>query len=164
MSQVSDKLKWCLNKATKELIETGRHRGLLRKEPNLKLAEKHLVKAEHNLDAAFYFAEGGYSDWSASAFFYSLYHCFLAILAQHGYESRNQECTLAAIETLKEERKLEINQEYINLLKTIKNTDESAIQLREDGVELEFRRKEELNRLAQVCKELIEVTKEIIHK
>jgi len=39
-----------------------------------------------------------YGDWSASAAFYSLYHGLLAILAKHGYESRNQSCTFALIE------------------------------------------------------------------
>ena len=46
------------------------------------------------------FREFGYSDWSASAAFYTLYHGLLAILYQHGYESRNQSCTFAILEEL----------------------------------------------------------------
>ena len=38
--------------------------------------------------------------WSVSAAFYTLYHGLLAILAQRGYESRNQSCTFALLEDL----------------------------------------------------------------
>lgn len=169
MSQVSKKLDWCLNKAKRELEETGLHRGLVESEPNTTMAVKHIVKSEHNLDAALYFEKGGYSDWSMSAFFYCLYHCFLAILRKYGYESRNQECTLAAIETLKEEGKINIDNKFIDMLKItkVKETDYSVIKMREDfqyGVELNFQRKDEFNELTNICRELIEITKEIIHK
>jgi uncharacterized protein (UPF0332 family) len=45
----------------------------------------------------------GYSDWAVSASFYAQYHCLLAILQKSGYESRNQECTFAAVEWLIEQ-------------------------------------------------------------
>lgn len=73
MSQASNKLNWCLNKAKKELEETGLHRGLVKIEEDLDFAEKHIIKAEHNLKAALYFEKGGFSDWSTSAFFYCIY-------------------------------------------------------------------------------------------
>ncbi|MBI1972527.1 HEPN domain-containing protein [Candidatus Woesearchaeota archaeon] len=149
--------------------ERGIHRGLVKKETDIAMAEKHLRKAEHNLNAATYFDEGGYSDWSASAFFYCIYHCFLAIVRKFGYESRNQECTIAFIEMLKEKGEIDINDKFINMLK-IANVEEiqegSLIQLRESfqyGVEIEFKEKEEFNRLNRLCKEFIDVTKEIIH-
>jgi len=72
MSQVSNKVKWCLNKAKRELEESDLHRGLVKVEEDLELAEKHIIKAEHNLKAAIYFEKGGFSDWSASAFFYCM--------------------------------------------------------------------------------------------
>ena len=58
----------------------------------------HLVKAIHNFNAITDFHDLGYSDWSASASFYALYHGLLAFLAREGYESRNQSCTFALIE------------------------------------------------------------------
>jgi uncharacterized protein (UPF0332 family) len=168
MSQLSKKVKWCLNKAKKELEETGLHRGLVEGEPDLHLAEKHIAKAEHNLSAAFYFERGGYSDWSMSAFFYCLYHCLLAILRKFGYESRNQECTLALIELLKEEGKININKKFIDTLKITKakETDYNVIKMREDfqyGVELEFKKKDEFDDLVEMCRELINMTKEIVY-
>lgn len=167
MSQVSNKVQWCLNKAQKELNETGLHRGLVKVNPDIQLAEKHLKKAEHNLNAALYFDKGGYSDWSASGFFYCTYHCFLAICRMFGYESRNQECTIALIEMLKEEGKIIIDNKFINTLKItkIKEIDNSIIKMREEfqyGVETNAGRKEFEN-FSKMCKELLSITKDIVH-
>ncbi len=102
MSQALSHIKWCTGKAKKELEQGKKHRGLVQSTPDKKRVEGHLNKALHNFNAINYFSEGGYSDWSASAAFYTIYHCFLAILAKHGYESRNQECTISVIQYLKE--------------------------------------------------------------
>lgn len=133
------------------------------------MAEKHIAKAEHNLNAALYFDEGGYSDWSASAFFYSIYHCFLAISRKFGYESRNQECTIAVIEMLKEEGKIDIDNRFIDTLKITKfaEADQSIIKIREDlqyGVEMKFSERKQFEELVTFCKEIINKTEEIIHK
>ena len=45
----------------------------------------------------------GFSDWSASVGFYSMYHCLLAVLALRGFESSNQTCTFAAVRLFIEE-------------------------------------------------------------
>lgn len=168
MSHASNKVDWCLNKAKKEVEQAGIHRGLVKVSPDVTFAEKHIAKAEHNLNAAAYFRKGSYSDWSASAFFYCLYHCLLAILRKHGYESRNQECTLAAIAMLKEEGKITIDSKFINTLEITKSreVEHSTIKIRENlqyGVEVEFSRKEEFEELNSMCRELIEITKGIIH-
>ncbi len=93
----NDKLKRCLD----EGVRGGeRHQGLRKIKPNQKLANEHLVKMLKNFNAIAVFHDNGYSDWSASAAFYALYHGLLAILAQRGYESRNQSCTFALIEDL----------------------------------------------------------------
>ncbi len=57
---------------------------------------------------------------------------------------------------------------FIDTLKItkIKETDHSVIKMREDfqyGVELDFKRKDEFDELVKMCKELIDVTREIIH-
>jgi len=57
-------------------------------------------KALRNFEAMSVFHDTGFSDWSASASFYTLYHGLLALLVKHGYESRNQSCTFAMIENL----------------------------------------------------------------
>ena len=134
MSQASNKVKWCLNKAKKELAEIGMHRGLVEQEQDYKVAALHIAKARHNLSAALFFEKNNYSDWSASAFFYCIYHCFLAILRRFGYESRNQECTIAVIEMLKEQGKIAIDDRFISTLKVsqAKEDEHSVIKIRED--------------------------------
>lgn len=170
MSQASNKVKWCLNKAKRELEESDLHRGLVKVEEDVELAEKHITKAEHNLKAALYFDKAGFSDWSASAFFYTIYHCFLAILRKFGYESRNQECTIAVVEMLREERKIDVDDKFINALKITKMEElheDSIIKAREDfqyGVELDFKERGEFNRMHEMCKDIIDKTKDIIHK
>lgn len=100
MLQASKHLEWCLNKAQKEVEECKKlgkrpkHRGLLKIEPNIEEAKKHLLKAEHNLEGISKFVEIGFSDWTMSAGFYCIYHCFLAIATKFGYESGNQTCTI----------------------------------------------------------------------
>ena len=113
MPHAKNKTEWCLRKAEKELKETGRHRGLVRIEPSNDLALAHIRKAEHTLKAVMEFQRIGYSDWSASAAFYAIYHCLLAIAAKHGYESRNQECTYALIYHLIETKKIKLDRDLI---------------------------------------------------
>ena len=103
-----------------------------------------------------------------SASFYSIYHCFLAIALKFGYESRNQECTLAVIEMLNEKGIIMIDRKFTDLLKITQITeiDHSVIKLREDfqyGVELDFKRKDQFDELIARCKEMIELTQRIIH-
>jgi len=167
MSQASNKVKWCLNKAKKELAEIGMHRGLVEQEQDYKVAALHIAKARHNLNAALFFEKNNYSDWSASAFFYCIYHCFLAILQRFGYESRNQECTIAAIEMLKEQGKIAIDDRFISTLKIsqAKEDEHSIIKIREDfqyGTDIEFQKKEQFEELTIMCKEAIEATNKII--
>lgn len=89
MSHAANKVKWCMNKAKKELAEKQKHRGLVEMLPQRELAFQHLAKAEHNFKALFYLERGGFTDWSISAGFYCIYHCLLALLAKYDYESRN---------------------------------------------------------------------------
>lgn len=153
MSQATNKVKWCLNKAEKELKESNFHRGLVKQDQDLELAKKHIIKAEHNLKAALYFEKGGFSDWSASAFFYCIYHCFLAILRKFGYESRNQECSIAVVEILKEEKKIDIDQKFIDALKIEKaqeRHESNVISIRENfqyTTDVDFKEKEDLTSL-----------------
>ena len=53
MSQASKHVEWCINKAKKEVEECKKlgkrikHRGLLKIEPNIEEAKRHIKKAEH---------------------------------------------------------------------------------------------------------------------
>ena len=95
MSQASKQVEWCIEKAKKEIQElkklgkSQKHRGLLEVKPSIEEARKHIAKAEHNLKAISSFRKTGFSDWSSTAGFYCMYHCFLAIALKFGYEKSN---------------------------------------------------------------------------
>lgn len=174
MSQASKHVKWCINKAKKEIEEAERlgkrikHRGLLNVEPSVDNARKHIAKAEHNLTAINKFKEIGFSDWSMAAGFYSIYHCFLAIAAKFGYESRNQTCTIALIEWLKEENKIDVDAKFIETLKEadIEELQEGKIiEMREDytyGIEISVKEEVRIKNLTDTCVEIIDITKSIV--
>ena len=167
MAEHSKKVDWCLKKAKKELQENKNHRGFVKVASNIDMAFKHMDKADHNLKAALFFQENGYSDWSANALFYCMYHCFLAVLAQFGYGSRNQECTLAVIAMLNEEGKIAIDGKFLDTLNITKakETDQNIIAIREEfqyGTMIEYKKIKEFKELVDLCRELINVTKGIV--
>jgi len=98
------KVEWCLTKASK---------GLKKVEPNIETAKKHIAVAKYNLEVANYLKIGGHTKWCAPTVFYSVYHCFLAILAKEGYVTENQDCTFSLITTLIEEGKLSLEMEKL---------------------------------------------------
>lgn len=52
-------------------------------------------------------------DWALNVGFYAIYHCFLAILAKYGYESKNQSCSITALIKLIEDKKLEFDKDLV---------------------------------------------------
>lgn len=163
-----NKVKWCLKKAEKEFKQGDRHRGLIKIKPDPELANAHIKKAEHNLKAITDFKNFGYSDWSASAAFYSVYHCFLAILAKFGYESRNQECTFALIYSLIETKQINLNKEDIQETSSFNSEEKqesfTIVEIREIGqygIKLSLE-DETFNRLVKIAKTILDQTKELL--
>lgn len=170
MSQVDNKVRWCLKKAEKELKEGDKHRGMVKTRPDLDLAQSHIRKAEHNLKAIRDFRDAGYSDWSASAAFYSVYHCFLAIAAKSGYESRNQECTFALILSLIDKKEIDLDVALVDQVSELdaegKHESATVVEVRESGqygVKLSLEA-ETFDRLLKLAKVVLDKTKEILQK
>ena len=167
MSQANNHVTWCLKKAEKEMQESGRHRGLMKIPTNIEEAQNHITKAEHNFDAVHSFQEMNFSDWSVSAAFYTMYHCLLAILAKHGYESRNQECTISCITMLKEEGKIELSDSIIEALRRVEpdaSHEKNVVAMRESfqyGVRISAD-EEELRKLTEICKLALREAKQAI--
>ena len=169
MSHAKNKLCWCLDKAKKELQEGKKHRGLVDVTPNTEIAREHLAKAEHNLKVTFYLQRGEFTDWCSSSLFYTIYHCFLAILAKFGYESRNQECTFAVIASLIEDGKITLELSDLKKVSSMsiietQESPDSAISIREEyqyttKVSLENK---EYQELLQLAKRILDKTKEIL--
>lgn len=158
-------VEWCLNKAKRELEKGQKHRGLLRIKPDSLLAKDYLAKAEHNLEVFLYNKEKGYYDWTINIGFYVMYHCCLAIITKFGYESRNQECTLALIESLVEGKKIgEDFKKYIGSIKSnTKKEEEQILPMREKYqytpvIDIDVQKVE---KLLGICQDMIKDTKGI---
>lgn len=109
MSQVDEHLKWCL-KDSKRLVKTM---------PDFVLAQKHLKKSEYNYSVVQTLEGLKLYDWALNVGFYAIYHCFLAILAKQGYESKNQACTVTALLSLIDEGKLNLDKDLVNQFDTL---------------------------------------------
>jgi len=109
MPQIDEHLKWCV-KDQKRLIKT---------KPDLDLAQKHVKKSEYNYGVVQTLEALKIYDWALNVGFYAIYHCFLAILAKYGYESRNQSCTITVLLTLINEKKLNLDKDLITHFDTL---------------------------------------------
>lgn len=161
MSHTTNKVEWCLKKAVKELAESGKHRGLIKTKPDLNRARSHISKAEHYLKATDYLKRGNFSDISASTIFYSMYHCLLAIAAEFGYDSRNQECTFVLIYSLIEGGKIEFDKTMLNKMAALnlEEDKENVVTIRE-----QYQYGTRLSIKDDLYKELFELAKEVISK
>ena len=168
MPKAKNMVKWCLNKARAEIAKGEAHRGLVKIKPDKELALDYIKKAEHNLDAFLYNKDGGFYDWTISIGFYVMYHCCLAVISKFGYESRNQECTLALIESLIEDKKLD--EDFVKYLEAIKSAakdkkEEEQIQkMREKYqytpiIDIDIQKVEEL---LSLCQDMLKETKGVI--
>lgn len=103
MSQIDNHLKWCLKD----------ERRLLKTKSDLDLAQKHLKKSEYNYRTMQTLEKLKIYDWALNVGFYAIYHCFLAILAKQGYESKNQSCTITVLLDLIEQKKLNLDKDLV---------------------------------------------------
>jgi len=109
MSQIDNHLEWCLKDS----------RRLLKTKPDLDLAQKHVKKSEYNYMIVQTLEKLKIYDWALNVGFYSIYHCFLAILAKYGYESRNQACTITVLLALINEKKVDLDIDLVNQFDTL---------------------------------------------
>lgn len=120
------KLDWCLKQG-----QGKEHRGLKEIAPDAEKSKAQLEKAESDLKTMQYLYDGNRTDWVASTAFYAMYHSLLAVLYRMGYESRNQECTITAVEYLIDEGRLDVDKEYIDMIRSARKK-EDAKSTRED--------------------------------
>lgn len=103
-----------------------------------------------------------------SAVFYCIYHCFLSIALKFGYESRNQECTIALIKYLKEEEGIDIEDRFIEALESYdekERHESNVIEKRElytYGTTISVENKEEIKNNISLCKDCLNQTKKIV--
>ena len=137
-------------------IRIGEYRALYRAD----YKNNKIIKAKHNLNAMDYNIKGGFSDWAISQSYYSMYHALLAILFRMGYESKNQECTINAVECLIEEGKINLNKEDIAFIRTTEQRmTKDAKALRE-----EFQYGTETTVNKNILDHVVKNSKEIVEK
>jgi len=159
---IQDKLTKCFREGE---IGKERHHGLKKIEIDKKKINNYLLKAEHNIKAIISFKRDGFSDWSASASFYALYHCLLAIVSKHGYESRNQKCTFVFIEDLIEKGKIKnITKEDLEEIfdKSVDEDIEHSDKILDIRERMQYSTKTEME--DKEFEELLERTKELFNK
>ncbi len=89
-----------------------------------------------------------------------MYHSLLAVLFKKGFESKNHECTINAIEYLIEKKEIDLDKEDIAFIRTTEQmTQKDAKSLRE---EFQYGTKTEVNKV--LLNELIKKSKEIVEK
>ena len=155
MPQIDEHLKWCL-KDPKRLIKT---------KPDLDLAQKHVKKSEYNYGVVQTLERLKIYDWAFNVGFYAVYHCFLAILSKYGYESRNQACTITALHTLINDKKLDLDKDLVTQFDTLdveKNITNPTVRERRElstyGIETSI----DLPQLKIIKKLILEVQRETI--
>lgn len=149
MQNYKSKLNWCLKKNLINKIK-----------PDLKSAQEHLEKAKHNLRAADFNLKGSFEDWAVSQLYYAMYHSLIAVLYYKGYESKNHECTINAVECLIFNEEIDLDLEDIMFIRTTEQmTSKDAKSLRE---EFQYGTKTEVNK--ELLKNLLEKSKEIVEK
>ena len=103
MSQIDDHLKWCLKDSNR----------LVKVKPNDKLAQEHVKKSEYNAEVMGDLEKLKRFDWALNIGFYAIYHCFLALLAKLGYESKNQSCSITVLLKLINDGKIKFDRDLI---------------------------------------------------
>ena len=150
MSIHKKKIDWCLARENRMKVI----------QPNDKLSKEHISKAKHNLRAADYNIKGGFSDWGVSQSYYAMYHSLLGVLFKIGYESRNHECTINAVEHLIEQGKIKLDLKDIAFIRTTEQmTTKDAKSLRE-----EFQYGTETTVDEKLLQELVENAKKVVEK
>ncbi|MBS3176930.1 HEPN domain-containing protein [Candidatus Woesearchaeota archaeon] len=128
MGRVEDTFKWCLVQGQKG----DKHKGLRKVEKDYQSADEQIKKADSDLITMQYLYEGDKTDWVASTAFYAMYHSLLAIIYKLGYESRNQECTITLIEKCILDKIINLEQRYVDMIRTLQEGIDDAKTIREE--------------------------------
>jgi uncharacterized protein (UPF0332 family) len=117
MSQIDNHLKWCLKDPNR----------LVKIKPDENLAQQHMRKSEYNAEVMRELETLKRYDWALNVGFYSIYHCFLAILAKYGYDSKNQSCSITVLLKLIDEKKLDFDRDLVLQFDTLE-VDKEAVK------------------------------------
>ena len=90
-----------------------------------------------------------------------MYQCFLAIAAKFGYESGNQECTFALMESLIEDKKINLDKNLLDKIAVLEiQKEKEASTSTEIREEYQYGTKLSINE--DLYKELLELSQKIL--
>lgn len=122
-----------MDKIKKNFEECKRKKLIISIKPNEETIRGHIEKAKHYLKAVDYNIKGNFQDVAVANAFYAMYHALLALLYKYGYEAKAQECAINTVQYLIEEKKINLDMKYINLIRlTDKSKGMDAKSLREE--------------------------------
>ena len=125
----------------------------------------HILKAKHYLRATDYNIKGNFSDVAVSSAFYAMYHSLLALLLKLGYEAKNQECAINAVQYFIESKKINLDIKYVDIIRrTSENKPKDAKTLREEfqyGIETSVN-KDVLNIIKYKCVDFVETVERLL--
>lgn len=91
MDATKKSFNWCLNRDSP---------GLRRISPDYDRAKMHMETARRNLETMAYLHNGMYFDWVVTTGYYAMYHAALAALCIKGFEGKDHNCVVIAINHL----------------------------------------------------------------
>lgn len=161
-------VRGCFKSGIKDFRIGKKHKGLLIKNPDDKLAKKYLNKAKKNIELCEMYKNNGFEYMIPEAWYYTLYYCALAILSRFGVESRNQRCTASFLRYVKDNGLLNnYDDEFINRIIVYSDQEEiSDVDEREEARYGPYIESEEVSRQyiyrMGVCKKAISQAEEIV--
>ncbi len=165
---MSKEIRECFESARKDEKKGKKHKGLLIVEPSLEKAKEYLDKARDCLKFCEMYRKAGSDYKIPEEWYYSLYHCALAILCRFGVETRSQRCTALFVKYVKEKGLVEYDNEFIERIMVHKEKDKkTAVDEREEaryGPKIKIEKIEErYNDMMELCKRAISQAEEIVY-
>ncbi len=162
-----NELRDCFRSAIKGDSLGKKHKGLLIKKLDDKLARKYLDKAKKNIELCGMYKNNGFEYMIPEAWYYTLYYCALAILSKFGVESRNQRCTASFLRYVKDKGLINYDDEFINRIMVYSGKEEmSDVDEREAARYGPYIKSEEVsqqyNFRVEICKNAISQAEEIV--
>ena len=162
-----NELRDCFRSAIKGDSIGKKHKGLLIKKPDSKLAGKYLDKAKKNIELCEIYKNNRFDYMIPEAWYYTLYYCALAILSKFGVESRNQRCTASFLRYVKDNGLIDYDEEFINRIMVYTDKEEmSDVDERETARYGPYIESEEVSRQynhrIEICKKAISQCEEIV--
>jgi len=167
MEGIAKELRESFRTAERDEKRGLKHKGLAIKGFNDNEAKGYLEKAKKELELCSFYKSKGFDYKLPEEWFYTLYHCALALLSMFGVESRSQRYTALFSTYVKEKGIINYDDEFIQrIIVYSKKGEESDVDRREEArysssIKIEAVR-ERYEEITMLCKEAISQCEDIV--